>query len=84
MAVGLVLILAGGLGTVVAFNQWGQSGFGALEQSRTIRWVLGSTTGISLGVIIICAGLFSSLLTLRSARPSRLVPDDEDERLLGV
>jgi hypothetical protein len=83
MAVGLVLMLAGGIGTVVAFSQWGAEGFGAIGQTRTIRWVLGSTTAISLGVIIMCAGLFSSLLTLRSARPARLVAadDDEDERL---
>jgi hypothetical protein len=82
MAVGLVLMLAGGIGTVVAFSQWGAEGFGPIGQTRTIRWVLGSTTAISLGVIIMCAGLFSSLLTLRSARRTRLVAaDDEDERL---
>jgi hypothetical protein len=79
MAVGLVLILGGAIGTVVAFSQWGEEGFGAIEQRETIRWVLGSTTAVSLGVIIVCSGLFSSLLTLRSARPSRLVTDDEDE-----
>jgi hypothetical protein len=84
MAVGLVLMLAGGIGTVVAFSQWGAEGFGPIGQTRTIRWVLGSTTAISLGVIIVCAGLFSSLLTLRSARPARLIAvddEDEDERL---
>jgi hypothetical protein len=83
MAIGLLLMLLGGVGTVVAVSQWGDTDFGAIENSSTIRWVLVSTTSISVGFIIICAGLFSSLLTLRSARPGRLVfdADDNDEVL---
>jgi glycosyltransferase involved in cell wall biosynthesis len=77
MAVGLALMLGGAIGTLIAFSQWGAEGFGAIGQTRTIRWVLGSTTAISLGVIIMCAGLFTSLLTLRSARPGPAVPDEE-------
>ena len=81
MAVGLLLMLLGAVGTVVALTQWSDRGFGALPTSSTIRWVLVSTTSVSLGFIIICSGLFSSLLTLRSARPGRLVfdADDQDE-----
>jgi hypothetical protein len=81
MAVGLVLMLAGAVGTIGAFTQWGDVGFGALDGNRspTIRLVLASTTAVSLGVIIMSSGLFSSLLTLRSARPTpRLVPDGDE------
>jgi hypothetical protein len=83
MAVGLLLMLLGAVGTAVALTQWSDTGFGALQTSSTIRWVLVSTTSVSLGFIIICSGLFSSLLTLRSARPGRLVfePDEEDDLL---
>jgi hypothetical protein len=77
MAAGLVLMLGGAIGTVIAFTQWGAENFGPIGQTRTIRWVLGSTTAVSLGVIIMCAGLFTSLLTLRSARPAPPVPDEE-------
>jgi hypothetical protein len=81
MAVGLLLMLLGAVGTAVALTQWSSTGFGELQTSETIRWVLVSTTSVSLGFIIICSGLFSSLLTLRSARPGRLIfdADDEDE-----
>jgi hypothetical protein len=81
MAVGLLLMLLGAVGTAVALTQWSDTGFGELQTSSTIRWVLISTTSVSLGFIIICSGLFSSLLTLRSARPGRLVfdADDQDE-----
>jgi hypothetical protein len=84
MAIGLLLLLLGGVGTAVAVAQWGDAGFGALDNRDTIRWVLVSTTSISLGVIISCAGLFSSLLTLRSARPGRLVFDDDDDELIAA
>ncbi|GAA1027036.1 glycosyltransferase family 2 protein [Virgisporangium ochraceum] len=84
MAIGLLLMVLGGIGTVVAVSQWGETGFGPIENSSTIRWVLVSTTSISVGFIIICAGLFSSLLTLRSARPGRLVFDDENDEVLAA
>ncbi|GAA0953003.1 dolichol-P-glucose synthetase [Virgisporangium aurantiacum] len=82
MAIGLLLMLVGAVGTAVALTQWSDTGFGALQTSSTIRWVLVSTTSVSLGFIIICSGLFSSLLTLRSARPGRLVFDADDQEEL--
>ena len=86
MAVGLLLMLLGGdrhgRGRL---TQWGEHGLRRPSRpASTIRWVLVSTTSISLGFIIICAGLFSSLLTLRSARPGRLVFDDETEEALAA
>lgn len=84
VAVGLLLIVLGAIGTIVAFSQWGRAGFGPLDRESTIRWVLGSATAISLGVIGMFAGLFTSLLTLRSIRSPQAAPDETDEELVGV
>ena len=70
VAVGLLLIVGGGVGTAIGVGEWGQAGFGDLNPSHTLRIVVPSATAIALGAIIIFAGLLVSLLTLRGA-PSR-------------
>ncbi len=70
VAVGLLLIVGGGVGTAIGVGEWGQAGFGDLNPSHTLRIVVPSATAIALGAIIIFAGLLASLLTLRGA-PSR-------------
>jgi hypothetical protein len=85
VAVGLALILLGGVGTVIAFTQWGTTGFGSLDPHRTIRVVLVSATAIALGAIGVFAGLFTSLLTLRTTRlhaVAEAAVDEED--LVGI
>jgi len=69
IALGLVLIGLGLLGTITALAHWGEADFGPLDPRGTIRLVLPSATLIALGVINVFAGLFSSLLTLRGVRP---------------
>ncbi|HEY0697197.1 MAG TPA: glycosyltransferase family 2 protein [Micromonospora sp.] len=64
-AAGLVLILAGLAGTVLAVSAWGASGFGPQDLGKTLRVVLPSSTAIGLGVSVLFAGLFASLLSLR-------------------
>jgi hypothetical protein len=83
VAFGLFLIAAGIVGTVVAFSHWGRAGYGALDPHGTVRWVLASATAISLGMISIFAGLFSSLLTLRSVH-HHATPENADEELLSA
>lgn len=86
VVIGLLLILAGVVGTAIALTQWSTSGFGGLDPRGTIRVVLVSATAISIGVIAIFAGFFSSLLTLRSTRLHAVAEDPvvaEDE-LIGV
>jgi hypothetical protein len=86
VAVGLTLIIAGLIGTVVAVTKWGTAGFGGLQPGDpTIRVVLLSATSMSLGTIGIFAGFFSSLLTLRSTR-LHAVSDavDADDELAPV
>lgn len=64
-ATGLLLILVGLVGSIVAVSAWGASGFGPQDLDKTLRVVLPSSTGIGLGVTVLFAGLFSSLLSLR-------------------
>ncbi|MEV1287832.1 glycosyltransferase family 2 protein [Micromonospora sp. NPDC049679] len=64
-AAGVVLILIGLAGTIVAVSAWGSKGFGQQDLGETLRVVLPSSTAIGLGATVLFAGLFSSLLTLR-------------------
>jgi hypothetical protein len=68
VALGLVLIGAGLAGTLLAINAWGEAGFGDLNPRQEIRIVLPSATAIALGAMVMFAGLFASLLSLRTAR----------------
>jgi hypothetical protein len=63
--VGLLLIALGLTGTILALTAWGNSGFGEQDTRAAIRVVLPSATLISTGVLVIFAGLFASLLSLR-------------------
>ena len=88
-AVGLLLVVAGLIGTIGALSAWGSAGFGTLDPHGTIRLVLPSATSIAVGVVILCAGLFTSLLTLRkSARlinhDAQTPAEETDNALLGV
>ena len=67
-AVGLLLVLVGAAGAVVAFTAWGSDGFGAQDARATLRVVLPSVTIIATGVLVIFSGLFASLMTLRTVR----------------
>jgi hypothetical protein len=84
VAVGLLLILAGAVGTVAAVAQWGTSGFGTLDPHGTVRLTLLSATAIALGVISVFAGFFASLLTLRSTRTRLHMADIDTGELVEV
>ncbi|HYN95017.1 MAG TPA: glycosyltransferase family 2 protein [Pilimelia sp.] len=71
IAVGLLLVAAGVLGTVAAVSEWGRTGFGDLDPRGTIRLVLPSATAIALGVVVTFSGLLASLLTLRGVAVTR-------------
>ncbi|MEH1126319.1 glycosyltransferase family 2 protein [Micromonospora sp. CPCC 206061] len=64
-AAGIVMILIGLAGSILAFSAWGSRGFGAQDLGEALRVVLPSSTAIGLGVMVLFAGLFSSLLSLR-------------------
>ena len=82
VAFGLLFIVAGGIGTGIALTQWGTAGFGSLNPHGTIRLVLLSATSISLGVIGLFAGFFTSLLSLRTTQLH--VGEPADDELAGV
>ena len=67
-AVGIVLIVLGVAGSVLAFSAWGAHGFGQQDAPATLRVVLPSATVLATGVLVIFSGLFASLLTLRVGR----------------
>ncbi len=74
VAAGLGLIGAGVAGTIVAVRMWSDTDFGPLDPRKEIRIVVPSATAVALGVIVVFAGLFASLLSLRTASPSRSTP----------
>jgi hypothetical protein len=67
MGIGVALMLLGAFGSLWAVSSWGAAGFGELNGAETTRLVLPSATGIALGLTIIFAGFFASLLGLRRA-----------------
>lgn len=69
VAVGLILIVLGLIGTIVGVSTWGQANFGDLDPRNTIRIVVPSATAIALGTLIIFSGLVASLMTLRGIHP---------------
>lgn len=62
--IGLTLIVGGIIGSVVAVNRWGETSFGGLDASDTMRVVAPSVTAVSLGVEVILASFMLSVLTL--------------------
>lgn len=67
VAVGLGLIGLGVAGTILAIEAWSETDFGPLDPRKQIRIVVPSATAVALGVVVIFAGLFASLLSLRKA-----------------
>jgi len=74
VATGLALIGIGVAGTILAVSVWSDTDFGPLDPRKEIRIVVPSATAVALGVSVVFAGLFASLLSLRTARPGRSTP----------
>ena len=64
LAAGALLLLIGAAGSVWAFVQWSVTSFGPLDASRTLRTVIPSLTALLLGVEVVLASFFFSLLGL--------------------
>jgi len=65
LIVGGVVMLIGISGTVYALDIWGQSSFGPLDPSQTLRTVIPAVTCLTLGCQIIFSSFFLSVLGLR-------------------
>lgn len=86
VAIGLLLLLLGAIGTIVAVTQWGSVYFGALDPTRTIRLVLVSATSIAIGTMGLFAGFVTSLLTLRTTGAHAVANDNDllDDELMAA
>ncbi len=62
--IGVLLCLGGAIGSFVAVRRWGETSFGGLDTSDTMRLVAPSVTAFSLGVEVILASFMLSVLTL--------------------
>ncbi|HET6679713.1 MAG TPA: hypothetical protein VFG84_00805, partial [Gemmatimonadaceae bacterium] len=62
---GLAAAVLGFALLLVAVNQWRMAGFGDLDYSRTMRWVVPGVTLSALGVQTVFSSFFLSILGLR-------------------
>jgi glycosyltransferase involved in cell wall biosynthesis len=62
---GSLLLLIGIAGSLYAFTYWGTTSFGHLEPVKTMRIVIPSVTCLALGVQVIFASFFLSVLGLK-------------------
>ncbi len=78
---GMTLVLAGVCLALVALGSWGTERFGPLSASETMRLIIPSGTMILIGLQVMFAGFFASVLEVRSARvlPSDSPPDSRNE-----
>jgi hypothetical protein len=65
LIVGFALVLAGLAGSLYAVDLWGESAFGPLNPSRTLRMVIPAVSMLTLGCQIIFASFFLSVLGLK-------------------
>jgi glycosyltransferase involved in cell wall biosynthesis len=65
LAVGAVLVALGIGGSVFAVSGWAMQSFGALDAGHMLRIVMPSVFSLTLGVQVICASFFLSILGLR-------------------
>lgn len=65
LAVGLLLVIAGIGGSLLAVSDWGAHNFGALDPSHMLRIVLPSAFSLMLGVEIVFGSFFLSILGMK-------------------
>jgi glycosyltransferase involved in cell wall biosynthesis len=68
VAVGLILIVLGMIGTVAAVLDWSSATFGPLDPERVMRLVIPSVLALTLGCEVVLVSFFLSLLGLRIRR----------------
>ena len=65
LIVGVTLILLGLAGSLYAVSYWDARSFGALNPTRTLRFVIPAVTALTLGCQILLSSFFLSILGLR-------------------
>jgi hypothetical protein len=65
LLVGALLLVGGITGSVLTVAEWGRHSFGALNPSQTFRAAIPSVLALSLGLEVMLASFFLSMLGLR-------------------
>jgi hypothetical protein len=65
LVIGGMLIAIGVGGSIFAVSGWAKTSFGALDAEHMLRIVMPSVFSLTLGVQIVCASFFLSILGLR-------------------
>ena len=68
LVAGVLLLAAGGVGTVLSLEAWSHVGFGNLDPSRMLRAVVPSVVAVTLGCEVLLSSLFLGMLGLRVRR----------------
>jgi glycosyltransferase involved in cell wall biosynthesis len=68
LLIGALLVAFGLAGSVATVVMWSRANYGALEPQRVLRQAIPSVTALSLGVEVIFASFFLSILALRKRR----------------
>jgi glycosyltransferase involved in cell wall biosynthesis len=65
LVIGVVVLLVGFAGAILAFYSWNKTSFGELNPAQSLRIVIPSALGLSLGSLIIFNSFFLGLLSTR-------------------
>jgi hypothetical protein len=65
LIMGIILMLIGIVGSILEFTIWGQTSFGSLDPSKTLRLVIPSITCLTLGSQVVLSSFFLSVLGLK-------------------
>ncbi len=68
LAVGALLVVLGGVGTLRALSDWGARSFGELDPTQTLRLVIPSVLALTLGSQAVLSSFFLSVLALGRRR----------------
>jgi hypothetical protein len=75
LALGTALVLFGVIAAIASLFRWGESDFGDLDPTQTIRTVVPAMLGLVLGMQTIFSSLFVSILAIRRTTPTPAVTD---------
>jgi glycosyltransferase involved in cell wall biosynthesis len=67
---GLSLVVAGLVGSIVALSDWGATSFGALDPKQVLRVVIPAALALSLGSQIVLSSFFLSVMGMARSRGS--------------
>jgi glycosyltransferase involved in cell wall biosynthesis len=65
LLLGATLFMTGAICLLIALAKWKAAGFGDLSYPGTLRWVIPSVTGMSLGIQVVFGGFLLAVLGLK-------------------